>query len=362
MIMKIKLIDHQELNMRPSILTISTTIALAAVPVSFAQAKNTTLESTKTSSEITIDGQVDAVWNDIKAAKIKLGKLPYKPNNGYEGIKKTTVEIKSLYDKEFIYFLISYKDPTKSIDRFPWVKQDDNSWKQMVNKDSTGHDNTYYEDKFAVFWDINADGFAEKGCNAACHRSKDGKIAGRDDKNPARKFTKEGQYLDMWHWKGVRTGAHGQLDDQYVDSNTDPKANKGWGRKGDDKTGGGYVNNIKDGQPAFVTPELTADTLLIHEAEKQPFTADFNASNRIPGLTGAPFTGSRGDVDVGAIWKDGVWTLEMKRKLVTTGSNAKTQDVQFNDMNKAYPFGVAVFDNSQINHVFHRGVMNLEFK
>ncbi|WP_211217142.1 hypothetical protein [Psychromonas hadalis] len=30
------------------------------------------------------------------------------------------------------------------------------------NKDDTGHDNTYYEDKFAILWDINSDGFAEK--------------------------------------------------------------------------------------------------------------------------------------------------------------------------------------------------------
>jgi len=347
--------------MKSSILAVSIAVALAAVPVSFAQAKNKTLDSIKTTSEITIDGQTDAAWNNAKTTKIKLKKLPYKPNNGYDGIKKTTVKIKSLYDDEYVYFLITYDDPTKSIDRFPWVKQSDNSWKQLSNKDSTGHDNTYYEDKFAVFWDINADGFAEKGCNAACHRAEDGKIAGRKDKNPARKFTNEGQFIDMWHWKGVRTGAHDQLDDQYVDSNTDPKANKGWGRKGDDKTGGGYVNNIKDGQPAFIAPTLAADTLLIHEAEKQPFSANYNASDRIPGLTGAPFTGSRGDVKVGAIWKDGVWTLEMKRKLVTAGSNTETQDVQFKDLKKSYPFGVAVFDNSQINHIFHRGAIDLNF-
>ncbi len=67
-------------------------------------------------------------------------------------------------------------------------------------------------------------------------------------------------------------------------------------------------------------------------------------------------------MEVGAVWDKGVWTLEMKRKLVTTGENADTQDVQFKELDKAYPFGVAVFDNSQINHIFHRGVVNLEFK
>jgi hypothetical protein len=166
----------------------------------------------------------------------------------------------------------------------------------------------------------------------------------------------------MWHWKGVRSAVHNQLDDQYVDSNTDPKENGGWGRKGDSKTGGGYVNNVKDGQPEFVSANLQQDTLLILDSEKIPFSADFDAIDRIPGLTGSPFTGSRGDVEVGAVWDEGIWTLEMKRKLVTTGENAETQDVQFNDMKKSYPFGVAVFDNTQINHIFHRGVLNLEFK
>lgn len=348
--------------MKYSIIATSTAVALSLLPLSLAQAKGDILESSKITSNITIDGTADQLWDGAKSVKVKLNKLPYKPDNGYKGIKKTTVEMKSLYDDEYVYFLVSYDDPTKSIDRFPWVKQEDGSWKQLSNKDSTGHDNTYYEDKFAVFWNINADGFEEKGCNTACHRAKDGMINGIKDKNPARKYTKEGQYIDMWHWKGVRSAVHNQLDDQYVNSNTDPKVNKGWGRKGDDKDGGGYVNNVKDGQPAFVSDNLKQDTLLILDTEKKPFTADYDKLERIPGLTGSPFTGSRGDVEVGAMWKDGVWTLEMKRKLVTSGKNADTQDVQFKDMNKAYPFGVAVFDNSQINHVFHRGVLNLEFK
>jgi hypothetical protein len=348
--------------MKKSLISISIATALIALPISFVQAKTTTLESVKITQEVTIDGQVDSLWEKATPITIKLNKTPYKPNNGYEGIKKTNVEMRSVYDAEYVYFLFSYADPTKSIDRFPWMKQADGTWKQSVNKDSTGHDNTYYEDKFAVFWDINTDEFAEKGCNAACHRPKDGLNAGVKDTNPARKYTKEGQYIDMWHWKGVRTGVHNQLDDQYIDSNTDPKENKGWGRKGDSKTGGGYVNNKKDGQPAYVAADLTDETLLILDDEKIAFTKDYNKTDRIPGLTGKPFTGSRGDIDVGAVWKDGVWTLEMKRKLVTTGENADTQDVQFNALDQSYPFGVAVFDNSQINHIFHRGVFNMTFK
>lgn len=293
--------------MKFSIIAVSIIVALAVVPASTVQAKGSTLESSKINSHIVIDGNVDAIWEEAASITQKLNKLPYKPNNGYEGIKKTSVEMKSLYDDEYIYFLFSYADPTKSIDRFPWIKQEDGTWKQLSNKDSTGHDNTYYEDKFAVFWDINTKGFAKKGCNDACHRVKKGMNAGHKDKNPARKYTQEDEYIDMWHWKGVRTAVHNQLDDQYIDSNTDPKANKGWGRKGDSKTGGGYVNNIKDGQPAYVSETLTDETLLIVDSEKIPFTIDYNKTDRIPGLTGKPFMGSRGDIEVGAMWVYGYW-------------------------------------------------------
>jgi len=57
-----------------------------------------------------------------------------------------------------------------------------------------------------------------------------------------------------------------------------------------------------------------------------------------------------------------MWALEIKRKLVTTGEMAKQQDVQFDDLKKTYYFGVSVFDNTQINHMYHEGVNRLTFK
>jgi hypothetical protein len=46
------------------------------------------------------------------------------------------------------------------------------------------------------------------------------------------------------------------------------------------------------------------------------------------------------------------------RKLVT-GSEF---DVQFDDLKKAYAFGVAVFDNAQVRHAFHPGALRLTFE
>ena len=37
-------------------------------------------------------------------------------------------------------------------------------------------------------------------------------------------------------------------------------------------------------------------------------------------------------------------------------------DVQFDDMKKAYAFGVAVFENAQVRHAFHAGALKVTFE
>jgi hypothetical protein len=330
-----------------------------------AKRKQLKLVSVKTSSSITLDAKAERAWNKAKVLKVKVSKLPYKPSNGYTGMKATTVKIRSLYDQENIYFLVQYKDPTLSLERFPWVKQADGSWKQLSNKDSTGHDNTYYEDKVGIFFNVNARGFKKKGCDVSCHMTEAGMNNGIPDKSAGRKYTKPGQTIDMWHWKGVRTNPLGLFDDQFVDSVNDPKKNKNWGRHGDHKLGGGYKNNVNGDKtrPAFMNrPASEASKYFVMPNSKVPFVDTFQTGDVVPGIVLSPFTGSRGDIKVKGVWKNGVWTLEFKRKLVTTGEHAKIQDVQFDNLKKAYYFGVSVFDNSQINHIYHKGPIKLTFK
>ncbi len=80
------------------------------------------------------------------------------------------------------------------------------------------------------------------------------------------------------------------------------------------------------------------------------------------GIIVAPFAGPRVDIAAEAVWANGVWTLEISRNLVTVGEDSETQDVQFRDLTKSYPFGVAAFDNSQINHLFHWNKLTMEFE
>lgn len=320
----------------------------------------TILTSVKTDKPILLSGAVDNAWQKAAPLKVTLDNLPYEPNNGYAGIQETTVTMKSLYDDEYLYLLLQYNDPTKSLERFPWIKQEDGTWKQMKNKDSTGHDNTYYEDKVGIFWDINTKGFTEEGCMISCHMNIPG------DTSAGRKFTNNpGETIDMWHVKNVRTSPLGQVDDQFMDSTNNGKDNKSFGRKGDMKTGGGYKNNVNKGKtgPAYMNfPPSDKYKYMVVPTLKTPFVDIFKPGDVVPGIIIDAFQGPRADIEMRGKWDKGMWTIEIRRKLVTTGEKSNIQDVQFDDLNKEYSFGIAVFDNSQINHLFHDETLTLKFK
>jgi hypothetical protein len=342
----------------------SAVLASSMLLATNALAAGYTLESSKVAKAVSMDAN-DAVWTQAKALSVPLTEMPYKPNN-YKGITKTTAVLQSVYDDKNIYIKLQYDDPTMSIDRLPWVKQADGSWKVMKGQDETGHENVYYEDKAALFWNINTKGFEKKGCAIACHMAKDGMNNGISDKSPGRKYTRTaGETIDMWHWKSVRTGlSTGISDDQYVNNNTDPKVNKDWGRAGDEKLGGGYKDNANADKtaPAFMSKNPDKTKTWIVEDEKVPFVDTFKAGDKIPGIVVSKLTGSRGDIETTASWANGKWTLVMKRALVTTHPKAAEQDVQFSDLKKSYAFGVSVFDNSAINHMYHDGSIELRFK
>ncbi len=346
--------------MKPSFLFRTLGLITGLLFIGVGAQASTTLTSVKTNKPILLSGAIDNAWQKAAPLEVTLDNLPYEPSNGYAGMKETTVTLKSLYDDEYIYFLIQYNDPTKSLERFPWIKQQDGTWKQLKNKDSTGHDNTYYEDKIGMFWNINTKGFEDDGCYSTCHLDIEG------DTSAGRKFTENpGETVDMWHVKSVRTSPLGMADDQFVDSTNSGETNSNWGRKGDAKTGGGYKNNVNKDKtgPAFMNfPPSEEAKYYVLPSLKTPFVDIFKPGDVVPGIVLYPFQGSRGDIDMGGKWDNGVWTVELRRKLVTSGEKAIIQDVQFDDLSKDYHFGISVFDNSQINHLFHEDVLTLKFK
>jgi hypothetical protein len=315
-----------------------------------AQQRNV-LVSKKVAAAPALDGTLDAAWSSAPPLTVKVLGGKNLPGG------TTDVTVRSLYAGDTVYFMYQYKDATQSFQRSPWQKQADGSWKKLKDPNDKGGDNTlYYEDKFAVLWNISTPGFEQRGCMAACHTG-EGKPFGN-------KYTSApGERLDMWHFKSVRTGPVGQTDDQYVDATRyDPAKSPNAGRKTEPKTGGGYVDNMtedKKGPKFALKGNKPAPPYWIVDADKEPFDdGKYKAGDEVPGIIVAPFTGDRGDVPAAMAWKDGAWTIVMSRKLVTRSE----YDVQFEDLKKQYAFGVAVFDNAQVRHAYSTGVLRLAFE
>ncbi len=315
-----------------------------------AQTKNL-LVAKKAAAAPALDGTLDAAWQAAQPLTVKVVGGRNLPGGS------TDVSLRAVYAGDMIYFLMQYKDETDSVRRAPWQKQADGSWKKLGDPNDKGGDNNlYYEDKWAMIWNINSPAFEQKGCFAACHTG-EGKAFGN------KYLPNEGERADMWHMKGVRTGTIGQVDDQYLDATRyDKDKFPEAGRKGDPKTGGGYsdnVNEAKNGPKWALKGNKPAPPYWIVDSDKEPFDASkYKAGDEVPGIIVAPFTGDRGDISAKIVYKDGVRTSVVWRKL-NTGSE---YDVQFTDPKKEYAFGVAVFDNAQVRHAYTPGVLKLKLE
>lgn len=314
-----------------------------------AQQKNI-LVSKKVAAAPAMDAS-DAAWQ--QAAPLTVKALGGKNLPG----GSTEITLRSVYAGEMVYFLMQYKDGTESFRRGPWQKQADGSWTKLKDPaDKGGDNNVYYEDKWAMLWNISSPAFEQKGCLSACHTGEGKPYGNKYTANP-------GELLDMWHMKSVRTGSIGQIDDQYVnDTRYDKEKAPEAGRKSDPKTGGGYADNQTDDKkgPKFARAgNKPAPPYWIVDSEKEPFDdSKYKAGDEVPGIVVAPLTGDRGDLSVKIAWKDGMWTAVFSRKLVTAGEF----DVQFKDLKKDYAFGVAIFDNAQVRHAYTPGVLKMKFE
>ncbi len=311
-----------------------------------------TLRAASVDAVPAIDGQMDASW-------LRATPLLVTVHNGANLINgSTTVSLRALYNGGNIYFLAQYADKTQSYQRSPWQKQADGSWKIRTDPNaSASGNNLYYEDKAALIWNINDSikGFNQSGCLVLCHPGETKVYGNKYTANP-------GELGDIWHWKSVRTGPVGQIDDQYVDNTRyDKDKSPEAGRKSDAKTAGGYSDNrTADGKaPLYALPgNKSAPPYWITDSEKVAFDdSKYKAGDEVPGIIISAQKGDRGDISSAEMWKDGMWTLEWTRKLET---GSKT-DVQFTDLKKSYYFGIAIFDNAQVHHAWSEGGLKMVF-
>ena len=329
-----------------------------------------------------IDGFFDPVWN--AAARVRL-----RVADGWGDAEFVTLQ--AAYDDTYLYMLVVWDDDKASIRRQPWVKQADGTWKTLAAKsplpdpgktwadymgaafDEEDPSRFNYEDKLSIIWNTygasTVAGFEQSGCAVMCHdpAKSNGPGTGYNyatQELAAKMYTNAPAEIgDMWHWKLVRGNQHAKADDQYIRYWVPGPTGAAEGGRAGDAGATGYGNNpTVNARPQYRGPSLTVPPYYILDNQKVLLTlTEINAlaaGAEIPNMITSGPTGTRADVDAKGLWNTGTWGLEIRRKLVTGDVN----DVQFDDLTRQYAFGVAIFDNSQIEHRYTPMVARLAFK
>lgn len=346
----------------------------------------TELTSLKVTTAPTMDGNIDAAWDNCNKLT-GLASVPNVTDFAFYTGESYNFTMRSMYDAANMYFLVEYKDPKESVDRESWYfNASTKLWKQQ-NKYATSATDKFYEDKFAFMWPTSTatTEFNNNTCFSTCH----GVTQSLGYTTGTKHYAATGEVLDLWHWKRVRTGVNNQIDDQkcisITDVNNPSTTEKGEGGRGSDaKTAGGYSDNKQTltitgtstsvSVPKYVIPGKTgyssisqteidngtaklitavdANGILTYAGGTIDPTGDTGYENgtgakRFPSVTNAgSFVGSRGDITCYAKHTGTGWVIEIKRALTTSDA---VNDVQF-DPTKTYMFGFAIFENAAIGH------------
>lgn len=332
----------------------------------------------------TIDGFYDQAWGQAPPVNLRI-------TGGWGEAEFVTV--KAAYDASYLYMLVTWNDDRASFRRQPWVKQSDGSWKTLAakapvpaigstwgqymgtsfNEEDPAKYN--YEDKLAIMWNTygagTVAGFEQSGCTVNCHDPDQGTRPGTtynytEQWKAAKKYTNaSAEIADLWHWKAVRNNQHYKMDDQYVRFWEPGPTGASEGGRASDAGAAGYGGNpAVSSKPMYRGPSITAPPYYILDNQKVLLTdAELNGlpvGAEIANMITSGPTGARADIDARGLHNTvaRAWNLEIRRKLVTGDPN----DVQFDDLTRTYAFGVAVFDNAQIEHRYMPLVAKLTFK
>ncbi len=309
----------------------------------------------ESSAELTLDGiGDDAAWGSATP-------LVVTTTGGTLGTVQTT--LKAVYTDANIYILASWADSTFSITRGRY-----NVSGGLFDQTLTGGGS---EDRIAFLWEIGTiAGFSSSGCQLICHGGSNTKV----------NFTGDDDVGDMWHIKAARGGGvtsativsaltidpasyeatmgtvalNGFADDKHLD-NIKRTNDAGEGATYDN-TNGTHAEWIEANPTDWLDAMILTETEILNDeainitealtnswanltlAVSNYTTLNANVPRHILRLP----SGSRGDIEVAMRWSDGVWTVEVKRALVT----GNTDDVDFSDTSAGmYHFSLAIFDN-----------------
>lgn len=282
-----------------------------------------------------IDGNAsDPIWATAKESVIKVAGA---------GIKDFDLKMKSIYTADSVYFLVQYPDSNMEASRGAWA-YDATTKKWARISDDFGD-----EDEFGFWWNINAPNWETAGCGQACH--------GETMVAP------KGTTIDSWAFNATRSGPMGWMRDMFV--NDDEKADPAGGFNKDEgvKTNKGYADNLQTigdaevplywkpfsgaggiitGSPTYLLQaEIDAGLAKkIVSVEKDGTLVDETGAKvpiwaHIPGyILSEPAGPSWNNIAAKGQWANGLWTVELGRKLDT----GQADDAQFKDLKATYPF------------------------
>lgn len=315
-----------------------------------------------------IDGVPDeAVWARATPVEIHTVRGANLPGG------EVKVRVRALTDDHRAYLLFEWPDSTRSQKHLP-LRKTAAGWQVMEKQYGIQDEDHYYEDKFGVMLSRSSQ-LAGGGATHLGPRplaDKPGSPNGR-----GLHYTADGTVVDVWHWKSVRSGPLGQIDDNYfgppMPAPDKPGARYTGGYTQDPKTGGGFEQNwtkiegSKLVEPRRLPKDHAALAARMGRIDLDPEQGDpgewwmaledtvpyspeldtLPVGAVIPSvLIDRPFEGDRGDISARGTWQDGWWRLEVSRDL-DTGS---TFDLPIGD--DVYLW-VSVFDHTQTRHSRH---------
>jgi Ethylbenzene dehydrogenase/Carbohydrate family 9 binding domain-like len=199
------------------------------VPVAL---NGTELFSEKISSAPAIDGTIDAMWDN--AAKLSVDPSMPDPGNGmwagYQGTIPTT--IRSMYDNQYIYFLVEVKDADKSHNVSPWYFDPVTKlWNRepgarLLDANGALLREGFGKDQLSFLWNIDnsTPKFASQTCYASCHiftpymdYSVNPPVMKSNAGSGNHYTNNQNEKIDMWWLHPQRGLVFGNMDDNYQD-------------------------------------------------------------------------------------------------------------------------------------------------
>jgi hypothetical protein len=348
-------------------LALGVSVAVTAMVYPIDRATIYPLKIMRVSQTPVIDGDPrDVVWQQAKPVTIHTTEGANFPGG------EVSVRVRGVHDGERVYFLFEWPDTTRSQKHLPLIKTAE-GWKVLETQYGIQDECDYYEDKFGVMFSTSAQ--IGGGATHLGPRPLTDKPGSPNQRGLH--YTTDGNIVDIWHWKSVRTGPLGQIDDNYfgppMTAPSKPGERYTGGYTQDPKDGGGFDQNwTKLESSPFVVPKRLPKDFQAQQArlgtvnlnplvgddgqwwmaleDTVPYTQELDpypVGTVIPSvLIDKPFVGDRGEVTAIGTWQDGWWRLEATRKL-------DTQSRFDLPMQSGLYLWVAVFDHTQTRHSRH---------